>query len=125
MNIRYLKIAGVGLAGVTAAAHIFIGSYDTLYPLLKSDLDLAIVATFHACWHFISVFLAFSVWSFAKEAASATTIARLWVAGAVCFVAVGLFSAGLRGLLVVPQWIPIGAAGLLILLYFRRSKTPA
>ena len=122
MNIRNLKITGIGLAGLTAAAHIFVGSYDTLFPLLESDLNMAIKGTFHACWHFISVFLAFSVWSFYKETASAKTIAQLWIAFAVCFFMVGLYSAGLRGLMILPQWSLLCAAGILVLLYFRQVE---
>lgn len=120
---RYLKVAGVGLAGLTAAMHVFVGSFDTLFPLLEADLDMAIKDTFHACWHFISVFLAFSVWSFASETASSKMIARLWIAFAACFFTVGLYSAGLRGLIIIPQWTLLCASGVLVLLHFRQIES--
>lgn len=123
LSIRYLKVAGVGLAGLTAAIHIFVGSVDTLSPFVEGDLDMAIKNTFHACWHFISVFLAVSVWSFANETASAKMIARLWIAFAACFFTVGLYSAGLRGLIIAPQWTLLGAAGVLVLLHFRQLQS--
>lgn len=125
MNERYLKIAGVGLAGLTAVAHIFVGTYDTLLPLLETDLDLAVKGTLHACWHIISVFLAFSVWSFVKETPAARSAALLWIAFGICFFAVGIYSANLRGLLILPQWILLCPVGVLILLHLRGSKSTA
>lgn len=114
MRRHYFKIAGVGLATLTAAAHVFIGTFDTLRPVLLTDLHPAVQGTIHACWHFLSLFLGLSVWHFARGSQAAKCLADLWIGFALIFVAVGIYTAGLSGLLLVPQWLFLGAAGLLI-----------
>ncbi len=106
---------GILLAGVTAAVHIFVGTYDTLLPLLAADLALVVKGTFHACWHFVSIFLAMSVWHFAKATPSAKMLAWLWVCFGLVFVAVGAFAEGVGGLIALPQWILLLPAGGLVL----------
>lgn len=125
MRARYLKIAGTVLAGMTAAIHIFAGTYDTLLPLLATDLPAAIKGTFQACWHFLSIFLVVSVWCFGRTAECAKSFAWLWIAFGTCFLAAGLLTAGYRGLLVLPQWILLCPAGALILLGLRTKKETA
>jgi hypothetical protein len=114
MTQRILRLSGLILAGMTAAAHVFIGTYDTLLPLLESELAPMVKGTFHACWHFVSIFLVFSVWSFFRKTPYASHLAMLWIGFSVCFVLAGLTDAGVRGLLVLPQWIFLGLAGLLM-----------
>jgi hypothetical protein len=69
---------------------------------------------FHACGHFISILLASSVWSFAKELSHASQIAMLRVEFAACFVIAVIVSAGIDGLLILSHWIFFGLAGLLM-----------
>lgn len=106
---------GATLATLTALIHIFVGHFDTLLPLLSSGLPPDVLGAFHACWHFISVFLAYSAWQFWRGGQVANHMAILWVAFAAIFVAVGLWQLGLNGLPVLPQWILLGPSGLLIL----------
>ncbi len=124
MNALYLQFAGTTLAGLTAAIHVFVGTHDTLPPLLDSDLDLAVKGTFQACWHFVSIFLVASVWCFGRETGCARNFAWLWLAFGSCFFAAGLVNAGLPGLVALPQWILLAPAGALILLSQRaRAQT--
>lgn len=119
--------AGAVLAALTAVIHVFIGGYDTLSPLLTYDIDPVVSGTFHACWHIISVFLAYSAWVFWSGRLAAVHFAILWGAFAVIFVVVGLWQLGVGGLLVMPQWILLGPAGALVLAgtYARTSKPTA
>lgn len=121
MKTRILKNAGVILAAITAAALVFVGTYDTLLPLLQSDIDPMVKGTFHACWHFVSIFLVFSAWNFFKETERAAYLARLWIGFAACFVAAGMAISGISGLLILPQWIFLGTAGTLVLFGLKKS----
>ncbi|WP_432637510.1 hypothetical protein [Albidovulum sp.] len=111
-----MRFAGAGLAALVAAAHVFVGTFDTLVPLLDSDLALPVKGTFHACWHFISIVLIVSVWAFAKGTALARPIAWLWIAFGICFVAAGIFGAGIDGIVAVPQWVLLVPVGVLVLI---------
>ncbi|GAB5471088.1 MAG: hypothetical protein Kilf2KO_41180 [Rhodospirillales bacterium] len=116
---------GAALATLTALVHIFIGGYDTLLPLLSSSLDPEVLGAFHACWHMVGLVLAYSAWRFWLGGQIARHMAVLWIAFAVIFVCVGLWQAGLGGLLLLPQWILLGPAGALVLLGSRRNQQEA
>ncbi|MGJ8544435.1 MAG: hypothetical protein ACSHWZ_03250 [Sulfitobacter sp.] len=115
MIFRVARLAGLGMACITAIAHVFIGSFDTLLPLLQAEVAPVIKGTFHACWHFVSIFLVFSVWSFIRKAPFAPQLALLWVAFSACFIIAGITAAGISGLLLLPQWLFLGAAGILLM----------
>lgn len=106
---------GTALAVLTVLIHVFIGHIDTLLPLLAGDLPPSVSGAFHACWHMISVFLAYSAWRFWCGGQIAVHMAVLWVVFAVIFVVVGLWQLGPEGLLILPQWVLLGPAGVLVL----------
>lgn len=116
MNIKYLKFIGVTLAGLTAVAHTFFGTQDTLFPLLETELSPAVMGTFHACWHFVSIFLVYSVWCFANNNGAAREVAILWILFGACFLLVASVSYGVSGLVILPQWVLLAPAGLLVFL---------
>jgi hypothetical protein len=109
------RVAAV-LAALTAAIHIFIGSADTLLPVLDADLPPAVLGTIHACWHIVGLFLAVSAWLFWRRGSGAVTLAFLWLGAAGIFAAAGIWQAGLAGLWILPQWTLLTAAGGLYLL---------
>ncbi len=114
--------AGAILAGVTAAVHILVGTYDTLLPLLDTPgLTPAVRGTLHACWHFLGFVLAFSAWRFWRGGPDAPGLAAVWIGGALCFALVGLWQAGLAGLVVLPQWVFLSLAGGLVMAGMRRA----
>lgn len=102
---------GIALAALTTAIHILIGTADTLAPMLAAGLDPAVAGTLHACWHILSVILIYSTYIFWRRGAAAWDFAMIWVAGAVIFAAVGVWQQGLRGLITLPQWTLLAAAG--------------
>lgn len=106
---------GVALASLTALLHIFVGHFDTVLPLLSGDLPPLVSGTFHACWHMISVFLAYCTWRFWCGGQIAVHMAVLWIIFAAIFIAVGLWQLGPSGLFVLPQWVLLGPSGALIL----------
>ncbi len=106
---------GAALATLTFIIHIAVGHFDTLVPLLSADLPLPVLGAFQACWHMISVFLAYSACQFWRGGPIAVHMAFLWIAFAVIFIAVGVWQSGPTGLLVVPQWILLGPAAALVL----------
>ncbi len=109
------------LAAFTAALHIFVGTFDTLMPMLDADLPAPISGTLHACWHMVGLFLVVSAWAFWQGSAWARLVAWLWLGSAAIFVAVGIGQGGLAGLLVLPQWTLLGASGG-IYLYAERAR---
>ena len=108
-----IRYAATAFAAFTALLHSLLGSYDTLIPMLEADLDPALRGTFHACWHFVSLFLLFSTYAFWRGRAGAGDLAALWIGFAVLFFGVGLWQGGVSGLMVLPQWILLGPAGVL------------
>ncbi len=116
-----IRYAATAFAAFTALLHSLVGTYDTLLALLEADLDPALRGTFHACWHFISLFLLFSAYAFWRRRASTRDLAALWIGFAVVFFGVGLWQGGLSGLMVVPQWILLAPAGVLAWLSARRA----
>lgn len=116
------SILGITIAAVAAVARVILGTYDTLLPLLQAEVDPMIKGTFHACWHFISIFLVFSVWRFFKGTAYAYHIAILWIGFSICFLVVGITTAGASGLLMLPQWIFLGSAGIFTLIGSRNQR---
>ncbi len=116
---------GAALATLAAIIHIFVGHFDTLLPLLSSDLSPSVLGSFHACWHFVSVFLAYSAWRFWYDDQVAVHLAIIWIAFSVIFVAVGIWQLGLGGLLILPQWILLGPSGALVLIGLRSAKQHA
>jgi hypothetical protein len=123
MKHRVLEIAGLVIAGIAAIAHISVGTYDTLLSLLQSDLAPVLKGTIHACWHFVSIFLVFSVWSFFMEKPYASRLAMLWIGLSVCFILVALITSGISGLLRFPQWMFLGGAGFLLVRNPPKTKT--
>ncbi|MEY8881548.1 hypothetical protein [Donghicola sp. XS_ASV15] len=115
-----LRIAAV-LAAFTAVLHIFVGTFDTLMPMLTMDLPAPVLGTLHACWHMVSLFLVVSAWAFWRGGAMARPVAWLWMGSAAIFVAVGVWQDGLVGLLELPQWTLLGASGGLSL-YATRAR---
>ncbi len=109
------------LAAFTAVLHIFVGTFDTLIPMLEADLPAPVSGTLHACWHMVSLFLVVSAWAFWQGNAFARPVAWLWLGSAAIFVAVGIGQGGLAGLLDLPQWTLLGAGGGLYL-YARRVR---
>lgn len=99
------------LAAFTTVLHIFVGTFDTLMPMLEADLPAPVSGTLHACWHMVSLFLVVSVWAFWRGNALARPVAWLWLGSAAIFVAVGIGQGGLAGLLDLPQWTLLGASG--------------
>lgn len=110
MDRKHLKIGAALIGGVTAIAHIGIGTFDTLLPVMEADLSPMVSGTIQACWHFISMFLVYSVWVF-WTGRNLRPVAFLWLGFAMSFIAIGLSFDGIAGLLIVPQWIFLGAAG--------------
>lgn len=104
-----------GLAALTAALHIFVGTFDTLAPMLDADLPEAVRGTLHACWHMVSLFLAVSAWFFWRRHPAAPVLAGMWVASALIFVLVAVWQGGVGGLLVLPQWILLALTGAIYL----------
>lgn len=100
-----------GLAVLTAALHIFVGTFDTLAPMLAVDLPEAVRGTLHACWHMVSLFLGVSAWCFWRRHPAAPLLAGMWVASALIFVLVAVWQGGAGGLLVLPQWILLVPTG--------------
>lgn len=100
-----------GLALLTAALHIFVGTLDTLAPMLEADLPETISGTLQACWHMVSLFLAVSVWCFWLRHPAAPLLAAMWVASALIFALVAAWQGGVSGLLVLPQWILLAPTG--------------
>lgn len=99
------------LAAFTAVLHIFVGTFDTLIPMLEADLPAPVSGTLHACWHMVSLFLVVSIWAFWQCNLLARPVAWLWLGSAAIFVAVGIWHGGLAGLLVLPQWTLLGVSG--------------
>lgn len=115
MTRRLVLNFGAALATLTVLIHVFIGHFDVLLPLLSSDLPPPVMGAFHACWHMISVFLAYSAWRFWCGGEMAVHMAVLWIVFAAIFVGVGLWQLGPDGLLILPQWVLLGPAGALVL----------
>ncbi len=113
---------GSTLAFVTALVHALVGTYDTLLPLLVSDLSLAVIGTFHACWHFVTVFLLYSAWVFWKKLKISSILATLWGVFGVIFLVVAFYHVGISGLLILPQWILLGAVSALMLWEIKNSN---
>lgn len=110
------------LAFVTALVHALVGTYDTLLPLLASDLSLAVIGTFHACWHFVTVFLLYSAWVFWKKLKISSILATLWGVFGVIFLVVAFYHVGISGLLILPQWVLLGAVSALMLWEIKNSN---
>ncbi len=106
---------GAALATLTTSIHALVGHFDTLLPLLSSDLTPPVLGAFHACWHMITVTLAYSAWQFWRGGQIARQLAALWIVFAVIFVGVGLWQFGMAGLWILPQWLFLGGSGALVL----------
>jgi len=109
---RWTGLAGTGLAALTALAHGIIGTWDTLLPLLRADLPPMVAATFHACWHFVTLFLVTSTVVFARRGRQSRLLAWLWVGFGGCFLLTGAIAGSL---MLAPQWIVLIPTGVLIL----------
>lgn len=113
---------GTMLAAVTTAVHIFIGTADTLNPMLAAGLAPAVAGTLHACWHVLSLILLYSTAMFWRADPAARHFAVIWLGGAVIFAAVGLWQQGVMGLIVLPQWTLLAATGIVVLLGLARTR---
>ncbi|WP_299962341.1 hypothetical protein [uncultured Roseobacter sp.] len=120
MTRGILGYIAAGLAGLTAAAHILIGTFDTVLPLWRSDLPFEIQGALQACFHFVSLFLLYSSWSFARAAPGAAAIARLWIGFGLCFLAVGIAGGALWS---VPQWLLLLPTGVVALAAVRPRES--
>ncbi len=100
------------LAAATALAHIGLGTFDTLKPVMANpDLSPMVTGTIAACWHFLSLFLAASAYVFWVKRHPATSLfALLWIAFGIVFLIVGATTSGILSL---PQWIALIPAGVL------------
>lgn len=119
---RPLLIAG-WLAAFTAAVHLLGGTPQTR-PMLDSALDADLRLLLYACWHGISVVLAFSAVALFVAARSgaderhrsmAVFVSAVWVAFGLVFIGVALIMSGPAMLLNLPQWtllLPVGVLGL-------------
>lgn len=117
-----MLIAG-WLAAFTATLHLF-GGTPTLRPMLDAAIKEDLQLLLYACWHGISLVLAFSAAAFLVAARSGTATRHhsmimmtsiLWVAFGVVFIGVALLMSGPRMLLTLSQWsllLPVGALGL-------------
>ena len=90
------KISAV-LAALTVAVHFFLGGSDALVPMLAADLPPESAGAMHACWHIVTVFLAWSAIVFWRGGETALHFGLLWIASALVFICVGLNQAGLEG----------------------------
>ncbi|MGJ8616851.1 MAG: hypothetical protein ACSHWS_08395 [Sulfitobacter sp.] len=107
-----LKIAAA-LAVLTGCVHLFVGTIDTLYPALSNAAPLAAQGPVIATWYILGLVFIWSGWVFWQRANVTQTLGVLWCAGAVIFVIIALVEAGLAGLMVLPQWVLLGATGML------------
>jgi hypothetical protein len=91
------------LAAFTACVHVFVGTPEIATPLLNSSLALEVSFLLYACWHLVSVVLAFSavalfVSSLPRYIQPARMLALfvswLWLASGAVFVVIGFFGAG-------------------------------
>ena len=107
-----LRVIATILAAVTALAHIGLGTFDTLKPVMANpDLAPMVRGTIAACWHFLGLFLAASAYVFwVKRHPSTNMFALLWIAFCVIFLIVG---ATTEGILSLPQWIALIPTGVL------------
>lgn len=111
---RLNQIASV-LAMFTAAIHVFVGGADALTPMLAAEMTVEASGAMHACWHFVSIFLLVSAVTFWQGGRTASVFALLWISFAVVFVYVGLYQAGIGGLIANPQWTILLATGVVAL----------
>ncbi len=112
------------LAAFTSAVHIFIGTPEIQVPLMQSELPQEISLLLYACWHLVSITLAFSsivLFISARGGASqssiytARLISYLWMCFGMIFILVAILFSGINMLLALPQWIlllPVGLLGL-------------
>jgi hypothetical protein len=122
------------LAAFTACVHIFVGTPEIATPLLNSSLALEVSFLLYACWHLVSVVLAFSAVAFFVSALPryiqparmlALFVSWLWLAFGAVFVVIGFFGAGGTLLFKLPQWtllLPVGMIGIFGCAQARRSS---
>lgn len=118
----FLRGISALLALFTAAIHTFVGSQDSLIPMLDAQIDPVAEGALHASWHIVAAFLVWSAYAFWKGGTVAKHFAGLWVVSALIFVGVDLWQSGPAGLMQNPQWIILGPAGLLA--WFASAKLP-
>ncbi len=113
------KVAA-GLAVFTALVHLVVGGADALSPMLEAELPPAASGAMHACWHIVSAFLIWSgvVFWYGKE--SSFHFGLLWIASAIVFISVGIYQAGVQGIIANPQWTLLLPTGVLALLDRRK-----
>lgn len=103
------------LAVLTGGVHLFVGTFDTLYPALDASLPLALSGPVIATWYILGLFFVWSGWAFWHDAPQCRTLALVWIAAAIIFVMLAL-TEGTRGLSILPQWSLLGLTGGLALL---------
>jgi hypothetical protein len=101
---RIFAYIATSLASLTAIVHLLLGGADALAPTLSANLPPAAEGAMHACWHMISFFLILSAFAFWFGEKTAFHFAISWVVFAIIFIYVGMYQAGLTGLLTNPQW---------------------
>ena len=97
------------LAVLTGGVHLFVGTFDTLYPALDPKLPLALSGPVIATWY-ILVFFIWSGWAFWHGTAQRKSLGLVWIAAAVIFVLIAL-TEGTRGLFILPQWSLLALTG--------------
>ena len=101
------------MAIATAAIHTLVGGYDSLAPMLSSQLPAVAEGALHASWHMVALFLAWSGVVFWNGGPTSRHFAGLWCAFALIFIAVNLWQAGPSGLLINPQWTILAFVGVI------------
>ena len=101
-------VAASALAALTAGAHGIGGQFDTVGPLMASNLDDAGRLTLLGCWHVITITLTGSAVAFGWAATQRDPPRPLLAFLAACWALYGLAFA-------VVGWIHVGAGGLAVL----------
>ena len=130
---RLLLTAGI-LAIFTALVHVGLGTPSVQPLLLGPALPLPVGLLLLVCWYMAGVALAVSgiaiLWS-ARQAERArtrpllTVVASMWLLFGLVFVVVGLSFQGVRGLLLLPQWVLLVPVGMMTARGARRAGRAA
>ena len=130
---RLLLTAGI-LAIFTALVHVGLGTPSVQPLLLGPALSLPVGLLLLVCWYMAGVALAVSgiaiLWS-ARQAERArtrpllTVVASMWLLFGLVFVVVGLSFQGVRGLLLLPQWVLLVPVGMMTARGARRAGRAA
>ncbi len=103
------------LALAVAALHAFAGGQEIVKPLLASNIPTASITVLYACWHMVTVLLAWSAFVFWKGGAAAFHFGLLWVASSLAFLWACVFVPTTIELFIAPQWVLLGPIGLFAL----------